>query len=139
LLALTNNAALVIQSLTNSPDLPGSAGLRITAQPEDQQSLSLAVAPEPSAGDTVVEEQGARVFLEPSASNMLDQMVLDAEVDAQGSVQFFLGTQCGGPSPSDDGAPASPSRPARPGLTEGHRARRAPAVLRCPSPQHPTG
>jgi hypothetical protein len=27
---------------------------------------------------------------------MLDQMVLDAEVDAQGSVQFFLGTQSGG-------------------------------------------
>ncbi|REF37808.1 Fe-S cluster assembly iron-binding protein IscA [Thermasporomyces composti] len=106
LLALTSNAALVIQSLTNSPDLPGSAGLRITALPEDQQSLSLAVAPEPAAGDTVVEEQGARVFLEPSASSMLDQMVLDAEVDAQGSVQFFLGTQSGGPSPSDDGAPA---------------------------------
>lgn len=103
MLALTNNAALVIQSLTNSPDLPGGAGLRITAQPEDQQSLSLAVAAEPTAGDTVVEEQGARVFLEPSASSMLDQMVLDAEVDAQGSVQFFLGTQSGGPS--SDGTP----------------------------------
>ncbi|HEY8456572.1 MAG TPA: Fe-S cluster assembly protein HesB [Actinopolymorphaceae bacterium] len=96
MLALTNNAALVIQSLTNSPELPGGAGLRITAQPDDQQTLSLAVAPEPSAGDQVVEEQGARVFLEPGASHMLDQMVLDAEVDAQGSVQFFLGTQSGG-------------------------------------------
>jgi Fe-S cluster assembly iron-binding protein IscA len=96
LLALTNNAALVIQSLTNSPELPGSAGLRITAQPEDQQSLSLAVAAEPTAGDEVVEEQGARVFLEESASSMLEEMVLDAEVDAQGSVQFFLGSQAGG-------------------------------------------
>lgn len=105
MLALTNNAALVIQSLTNNPELPGSAGLRITAQPEDQQSLSLAVAPEPTQGDQVVEEQGARVFLEAGASNMLDEMVLDAEVDAQGSVQFFLGTQSGG-TPTT-GAPAT--------------------------------
>ncbi len=106
MLALTNNAALVIQSLTNSPELPDSAGLRITAQPEDQQSLSLAVTPEPTDGDQVVEEQGARVFLEPGASTMLDQMVLDAEVDAQGSVQFFLGTQSGGTA-AQDGAPTS--------------------------------
>lgn len=94
MLTLTNNAAHVIRSLQSGSELPEGAGLRIATRPEeDVNSLQLAMAPEPTGDDAVVEDQGARVFLENAAALMLEQMVLDAEVDDQGSVQFFLGNQ----------------------------------------------
>ncbi|MBM7789228.1 Fe-S cluster assembly protein HesB [Tenggerimyces flavus] len=93
MLTLTNNAATVIKSLTSNDALPDSSGLRIAARQENLESLQLGVAPEPVQGDSVVEDQGARVFLGEHAHDMLDEMILDAEVDEQGSVQFFLASQ----------------------------------------------
>lgn len=96
MLALTNNAATVIRSLTSNAQLPDSSGLRIAARQENLESLQLGVAPEPTKGDNVVEDQGARVFLEEHAGVLLGEMILDAEVDEQGSVQFFLASQAAG-------------------------------------------
>lgn len=93
MLTLTNNAALVITSITDRPEVPDGSGIRIAADVDDLNSLELAVAPTPTDGDKVVEERGARVFLEPNASTMLDDMVLDADVDDQGQAQFFLAAQ----------------------------------------------
>jgi iron-sulfur cluster assembly protein len=103
-LVLTNNAATVIRSLTTNDALPDSSGLRIAANQDNLESLQLGVAPEPVQGDAVVEDQGARVFL-GEANAMLDEMILDAEVDEQGSVQFFLASQAAGrpDGPSSNG------------------------------------
>ena len=93
MLLLTNNAATVIRTLTTNDALPDSSGLRIAARQDNLESLQLGVAPEPVQGDAVVEDQGARVFLGEHATDMLDEMILDAEVDDHGSVQFFLASQ----------------------------------------------
>lgn len=98
MLTLTNNAALVITSITDRPEVPDGSGIRIAADVDDMNSLELVVAPTPTDGDKVVEERGARVFLEPNASTLLDDMVLDADVDDQGQAQFFLASQADVPA-----------------------------------------
>lgn len=103
MLTLTNNATLVITSITDRPEVPAGSGLRIAADAEDLNSLNLSLAPQPTEGDKVMEESGARVFLEPVASSLLDDMILDADVDDQGGAQFFLAAQSERPQPTDDG------------------------------------
>jgi iron-sulfur cluster assembly protein len=90
-LTLTDSAVQVIRTVTSQPELSPQTGLRIAtqAQPEEAGTLALAVAEGPQA-DEVVEEQGARVYLEPDAASILDEMTLDASVDEQGDVTFRL-------------------------------------------------
>lgn len=87
MLTVTTNASAVIERLTSHPELPEGAGLRISTQAE---GFGLSVTPEPEEGDQVMEEAGARLFLEPDAAEALDEKTLDAQVDPGGSVQFFL-------------------------------------------------
>ena len=47
----------------------------------------------PQPGDQVLEEDGARVFLEETAAVTLDDKVLDAAVDEGGGVQFSIAPQ----------------------------------------------
>jgi Fe-S cluster assembly iron-binding protein IscA len=44
-------------------------------------------------GDQVLEEDGARVFLEETAAETLEDKVLDAQVDDNGGVQFTISVQ----------------------------------------------
>jgi Fe-S cluster assembly iron-binding protein IscA len=90
MLMLTENATRVIGALVDDPELPDGAGLRIVSAPE---GLSVSPASGPGDDDQVVEEQSARVFLEPDAAVVLDDKVLDAQVDDTGHVQFLLGSQ----------------------------------------------
>jgi len=87
-LSLTENAATEIRNIVANPEVPDSAGVRITSAPTGGLTLSLAA--EPVAGDTVVDESGARVFLEPTAADLLATMTLDANVDPQGQLQFAV-------------------------------------------------
>jgi Fe-S cluster assembly iron-binding protein IscA len=96
MLVLTEAAAEVVKSVTDTPQAPDGTGLRITQSAEEPSAangLELAAAAEPGIGDQVVETSGARVFLDPLAAAYLDDKVLDAEVDAQGKVRFLLGAQ----------------------------------------------
>ena len=96
MLVLTEAAAEVVKSVTDTPQAPDGTGLRITQsadEPSAANALELAAAAEPGLGDQVVETSGARVFLDPLAAAYLDDKVLDAEVDAQGKVRFLLGAQ----------------------------------------------
>ena len=47
----------------------------------------------PQPGDQVLEEAGARVFLEETAAVTLDDKILDALVDENGGVQFSIAPQ----------------------------------------------
>ena len=97
MLTLTENASAVIKNINESQEQPEGSGLRIVQQGEGQQAeLALSAATSPEPGDKVVEEQGARVFLEETAAETLDDKVLDAQVDESGGVQFTLGIQPGG-------------------------------------------
>ncbi|MGH3499545.1 MAG: Fe-S cluster assembly protein HesB [Nocardioidaceae bacterium] len=88
MLALTENAASIIRDLASSTETPATSGVRIAAQ--DQEKLSLAVAPEATQGDEVLEQQGARVYLEQEAATLLQDTTLDAAVDNEGGVQFTV-------------------------------------------------
>ena len=94
MLTLTENAQLAIRSLAESTDVPTGAGVRIaTTEGNDGAGpqLELAVVPEPAPGDQVVDEGGARVYLDSAASLMLDTETLDAQIDpAAQEVNFFV-------------------------------------------------
>ena len=93
MLTLTENASTVVKNIANqTPDAAGS-GLRIAAIDADSTELNLAVVTSPEAADDVVETDGALVFLEPTASTLLDDKVLDARVDDNGSVSFAIALQ----------------------------------------------
>jgi Fe-S cluster assembly iron-binding protein IscA len=96
MLVLTEAAAEVVKSVTDTPGAPDGTGLRISQSVPQQggsSELQLAAAAQPDTSDQVVETSGARVFLDPPAAAYLDDKVLDAEVDAEGKVHFTLGAQ----------------------------------------------
>lgn len=89
MLALTENAVSVIRDLTSSSEEPETSGVRIAVDSAEQQ-LSLSLASAAVEGDQVLEEQGARVYLQQDAATLLDDRTLDAAVDEQGGVQFMV-------------------------------------------------
>jgi iron-sulfur cluster assembly protein len=91
MLTMTENAAAVIRDITGQDQVQTNAGLRIAQDVAGSLNLSLSAAPQP--GDEVVDESGARVFLDQEAAPMLADKALDVSVDDQGGVQFMLGQQ----------------------------------------------
>jgi Fe-S cluster assembly iron-binding protein IscA len=73
MLALTDSAKDALRQIVEDQQAPEGSGLRIAAE-----SLAFDLATEPSAGDTILEAGGARVFLDETAAAMLDDKVLDA-------------------------------------------------------------
>lgn len=78
MLAITENAAEAIKTLSTDAELPDDGGLRITA-PDPAEGLELALAPSADAQDTVLRGEGITVFLEPTAAQLLDDKVLDVQ------------------------------------------------------------
>ncbi|HEY2831062.1 MAG TPA: hypothetical protein VGJ14_01450 [Sporichthyaceae bacterium] len=89
---LTETARNAVHALT--VDSPNNAGLRIaTGESHNGQHgpvLTLSVAAGPQPDDQVLNEQGARVFLEPDAAYILEAQTLDAEMDEAHQVSFFV-------------------------------------------------
>jgi iron-sulfur cluster assembly protein len=80
MLTLTDSAKDAVRQMVDEQDAPDGSGIRIAATQSNgsEGSLVLDLATEPSAGDTVVEDEGARIFLDEAAAAMLDDKVLDA-------------------------------------------------------------
>ena len=97
MLAISESAAEAIRGLTAAPEVPEGAGLRIVAESRPEEGnvpleLELALAATPAEDDAVVEEEGARVFLEPRAAELLDDKRLEADVET-GQVTFAIAQQ----------------------------------------------
>lgn len=90
MLTLTDTASTVVKTITEQTELPQEGGLRISGDDLDAQNFAVAVAPAPQISDAVVEQDGARVFLDIAASVALSDKVLDAQVDQNGSVSFAI-------------------------------------------------
>jgi iron-sulfur cluster assembly protein len=94
MLTLTDNAQYAIRTLVAPADEPTEAGVRIASAPGNNGSnpeLSLEVVPSPAPGDQVVDEAGARVFLDAVAAEVLSEETLDVQIDAeQQQVNFFV-------------------------------------------------
>lgn len=92
MLAMTETAAEAINVLTQREGHP-EAGLRVAVAEEGTEGLqlSLAVLESPEVDDQVVgTESGAKVFLEPRASEFLDDKVLDVQQNEQGELNFAV-------------------------------------------------
>ncbi|MDQ3485817.1 MAG: Fe-S cluster assembly protein HesB [Actinomycetota bacterium] len=85
---LTENAADVVKTITSQTTESDDAGVRISQQQSNSEALGLTAVEAPQPGDEVVEDHGARVFLDEAAAQTLEQEVLDAQVDESGTVQF---------------------------------------------------
>ncbi len=93
MLTLTENAQTAVKSIvSNSPETE-TAGLRIHGSQDPASGFALSVVTAPEATDTIVDESGARVFLDVGAAAALDDQVLDAQVDTEGGVRFGLTSQ----------------------------------------------
>jgi iron-sulfur cluster assembly protein len=92
MLTMTDNAVTQIRTLTDLPDAPDGAGVRIAADPT-AGSLTLSLAATPAEDDTVLDTDGARLFLDSSATTMLDDKTLDAVADPSGEIQFAIAEQ----------------------------------------------
>lgn len=94
MLTLTENARLAIAGLVEPTDVDGRAGIRIAMDPSTNGAapqLGLHVAAGPAPGDSVIEEDGARVFLDAGASMLLEQQTLDVRIDqAAQQVDFYV-------------------------------------------------
>ena len=93
MLTITTQAATAIKGIVESAQVEG-AGLRIYAEPQSdsQASLEIALAPEPSPSDKVLDAEGAPVYLEPQAAEFLEDKQLDADVEGD-QVRFSVTEQ----------------------------------------------
>jgi iron-sulfur cluster assembly protein len=91
LLALTENAVHAVKGLVSSSDETAeTGGLRMVAeQAGEQVNFQLSLAALPAEDDEVIEQEGARLFLNPEASSLLEDKLLDANVDRD-QVAFTL-------------------------------------------------
>ncbi|UAL29273.1 Fe-S cluster assembly protein HesB [Nocardioides rotundus] len=90
MLALTENVTTLVNKLTEED--PELSGLRIAVEP-DGQSLSVSPATEAQPEDQTIEQDGASVYLDASAAELLADKVLDSGVDQEGNIQFGLAQQ----------------------------------------------
>lgn len=93
MLTLTDTASTVVKTIAAQSPGAEDGGLRISDAAGESANFAVAVAPTPEPTDAVVEQDGARVFLDVSASVALDDKVLDASVDENGAVSFALASQ----------------------------------------------
>jgi len=100
MLTLTPDATQAIEQILENPELPEGAGVRISATPEPSENgaapqaieLQMVVAGEPAGDDHVIEDAGARVFVDDTLSGVLDDKQSDAALDGE-QVEFRLGDQ----------------------------------------------
>lgn len=93
MLTLTETASIAIRAIVDQSPAGEGGGLRIQPGADGTQGLELAIVEGPEMTDSVVEREGARVFLEAQLALLLDDKVLDAEIDPEGSIRFALGDQ----------------------------------------------
>jgi len=92
MLTMTENAVTEIRNLTELPEAPQGGGVRIASDPA-AGGLSLTLAATPADDDTVVDTDGARLFLDSTAATMLDDKTLDAVAGPTGQTQFAIAEQ----------------------------------------------
>lgn len=92
MLTLTPNATTEIRNLVDGPSTPKGAGVRIATDPATN-GLQLSIAAAPSEDDQVLDDNGARVYLEPRAADLLADQCLDASSDDTGQLRFSVAPQ----------------------------------------------
>ncbi len=89
MLTLTENAATVIEGLIANADGAADPGIRIEGKTGKASSMEVQLASEPHESDEIVEQAGARVYLDAHAAAALSDKELDAVVD-ENAVKFSI-------------------------------------------------
>lgn len=84
MLTLTENAQTLVRDIVSRPEVPAEGGLRIAPSPDADQ-LEVSLADSPSPGDQVIDAGDARVFVEATAAEALNDSTLDADTTDAGS------------------------------------------------------
>lgn len=92
MLTMTDTAAEAVKTIVARIPDAADGGVRISDDGETT-GFALTIAPAPEATDTVVDTDGARVFLDTTAAAALDGQVLDAQFTQDGRVSFELAPQ----------------------------------------------
>jgi len=87
-LTLTESAVAAVKMFVESS--PDASGLRISANDSEITAYQVHGAALPAADDEVVEQDGARVFLDESVSGALEGKALDAEINDDREIAFIL-------------------------------------------------
>ncbi len=90
MLTLTENASTIVKTLVDQTESSQDAGLRFSQEDPSAGALTVTTAEQAMPGDAVVEHDGAKVFLDETATVALGDQVLDANVDEAGAVQFSI-------------------------------------------------
>lgn len=90
MLTLTENVTEIVNKLTE--EMPEVSGLRIAAE-ADGQSLSVSPVDRAEQDDQMIVQDGATVYVDGPAADLLDDKILDGGVDEEGNIQFALGQQ----------------------------------------------
>lgn len=94
MLTLTDTAADIVKQISDQVPDADASGLRIsTSEQGAEVGLTLTPVAVPEPGDQVLDEHGARVFLDETAAAILDDKVLDAQVQPDGAVAFDVAQQ----------------------------------------------
>lgn len=90
MITLTSEAHQVVRQVTSHPRVGPHSGLRIASGEHDTDTLSVRTVSAPHPGDRVVENDGARVYLDEEAEPRVDGHVLDAVAEDSGRVHFVV-------------------------------------------------
>ncbi len=89
MLTISQQAHDVVRRIPDQPGLTGSAGLRIAATAADRSSLRVLAAAKPRHGDRILDYEGARVFLDTHAFDLLEDQQLDVQTGEDGRLHFL--------------------------------------------------
>jgi Fe-S cluster assembly iron-binding protein IscA len=91
MLTLSADATEAIKQVVDSTEAGQNGGIRFSITPvdEDQAKLELSVAASPEPGDTRIEEQGAKVYLDPNVVPLLEDKILDGTIES-GNAAFTI-------------------------------------------------
>jgi Fe-S cluster assembly iron-binding protein IscA len=99
MLAISPAASNAIDAALDAAAVPDGAGLRLVAGPATERGVAIEIAFVTAADpdDQIIETNAAAdVFVEPQTAELLDDQVLDAGLQPDGSLSFTLRPQ--GPS-----------------------------------------
>ena len=78
MLVLTENAQEAIRTIVEESEVGPNGGLRISRSNDGNDEFEFELSPEPAEGDEIVSENGAVVFLDRTAAELLADKTLDA-------------------------------------------------------------
>ncbi|MBL0749042.1 hypothetical protein [Nocardioides baculatus] len=90
MITMTPRAHRVVRQVTAHPRVGRRSGLRIAAPEPHAETLDVRTVAAPEPGDRIVEDDGARLYLDDEAEPRVDGHLLDAVTGETGQIHFVV-------------------------------------------------